>query len=100
MARETVGVLLALAAAVGITSAQEVAITLPGLDPRPLGVVVVASACLTYPQGLAVEPRSGGGRREILPPGARSRVADAVRVGKVAPLAAVTKVAEELKSSC
>lgn len=83
-----------------LTSPQEVAVTVRGLDPRLLGVVVVASACITYPEGLAVEKAAGGGRREILPPGSRSRVDYAVRVGKGSPPVAVTKLSEELKSSC
>lgn len=83
-----------------ITSPQEVAVTVRGLDPRMVGIVVVASACLTYPQGLAVQQAAGGGRREILPPGSRSRLDYAVRVGPDGPPVAVTQVSEELRSSC
>ena len=38
---------------------MEVTIKVLGLDPQLLGTFAVASACMTYPQGLATEAGAG-----------------------------------------
>lgn len=81
-----------------ISSPTEVTVTVRGLDPRLLGTLAVASACIAYPQGLATE--AGGTRREVLPPGSRSRIDYAVRVGAGEDAVGVKVVSEELKASC
>lgn len=82
-----------------IVSPTEVTVTVRGLDPRLLGTIAVASACIAYPQGLASE-MAGGVRREVLPPGSRSRVDYAVRVGAGEVPVGIKIVSEELKASC
>lgn len=82
-----------------ISSPAQVTVTVLGIDPRLLGTVAVAAACIAYPEGLASEG-AGGARRQILPAGSRSRIEYAVRVAAGQEPVGVRIVAEDLQASC
>lgn len=83
------------------TSPSESTLVVEGIDPRGLGLVVVVSACATYPEGLAVRDLgSGEVVREVFPAGSQIEVVFAVRLDGVDGAEVHDIVSETLPASC
>lgn len=82
------------------TSPTEVALTVEGIDPRGLGLVVVVSACVTYPEGLVQRDLSGVDVREVFAPGTRQEVVVAVRMNELDGPVVFMIVSEAVPTSC